>query len=161
MSADPLLVACPACGAPAERECAGRVQEAAGGDPTTHEDRRRLADLRALEKGTCGLCGAFMVRGTVLGGPVEAWHPDETDAARCPQLPDPATDWDAYATALNHGARPGHPGVEHFRPDLNPDEVCPECRGDKHQNCTVTIPVGDGPQVLPCACRVTRPEVHA
>jgi hypothetical protein len=97
---------CPDCMAPPTVPC--------GDQP--HADRIRQADLRALEHGTCALCGQPMVRGSVEGSPIDAWHPDETTAAACPPIPDPGTDWEGYALATNLGLTPGHPGAEHFVP---------------------------------------------
>lgn len=114
--ADPLSVPCPDCLVPAGQPCATSIDYLEG----AHADRRRIADLRALEHGTCALCGRPMVRGSVEGSPVDAWHPAETDAAACPPIPDPRTDWDRYAMAVNLGLTPGHPGVEHFLPDPAP-----------------------------------------
>lgn len=111
MSADPLTVACPDCTVPAGRACATSGEF----DPTTvHGERQRIADLRSLEHGVCALCAAPMVRGTVEGSPVDAWHPDPAHAAACPVIPDPDSDWNAYAATINAGVTPGHPGVEHF-----------------------------------------------
>jgi len=140
---------CPACLAPPGTDC-------------THDDRRRLADLRNLQHGTCNLCGQFMVHGTVLDAPTDAWHPDLTDASACPVIPDPNLDgWDAYAAAINSGLTPGHPGIEHFVPTPPPSAVtCPECRQGKHPNCTRTIPGDTGPEVTPCACLTSNPEAH-
>lgn len=107
--ADPLSVTCHDCLAPPETACTSSVPGA-----TTHGTRARVADLRALEHGACSLCGRFMVRGSILDAPVDAWHPDPADAALCPELPDPSVDWNAYAKALNAGAVAGHPGLEHF-----------------------------------------------
>ena len=106
--ADPLSVACPDCLVPAEEDCAGHYG--------THAARQRLADLRSLDHGTCALCGRPMVKGTVEGGPVDAWHYQPEDAAACPPMPDPLADWNRYATAINLGLSPGHPGMEHFTP---------------------------------------------
>lgn len=107
-----LVVSCPwegGCGAPAGEPC-----RTSYGD-TVHAERRRLADLRALEHGACALCGRFMVRGSVEDALVDAWHPDPADHG-CPPLPDPRTDWNGYALALQQGLAPGHPGAEHFVP---------------------------------------------
>lgn len=147
LPADPLTVKCDECEAAPGVSCRTNY-----GTEAIHLDRQRLTDLRSLERGTCGLCGQWMVRGSVLGSTADAWHPDTTDADACPVLPDARTDWNAYATAVNLGLRPGYPGLEHFRPDLDPASVCPECRQGKCANCTFTVPVGDGPQVLPCPC---------
>lgn len=141
-----LGVPCEECLAPPGTECRSNTPG------TTHQSRQRLADLRALEKGTCGLCGAFMVYGSVLGSPLDAWHPDETEALVCPPMPDPQTDWNGYATQINAGVVPGHPGLEHFRPTVDPEKVCPECRQGKCGNCTFTVPVGETLEVLPCPC---------
>lgn len=115
----PLSVLCPGndggCGAPPGHHCRTSYTNE-DGTPHTHYARVKHADLRALEHGTCDLCGAFMVRGTVLDAPLDAWHPDPGDASRCPDLPDPATDWNNYAAAVNLGAVPGRPGLEHFQP---------------------------------------------
>lgn len=107
--ADPLSVACPDCLVPPKTECTSSVPGA-----TVHVGRARLADLRSLEHGACDLCGKFMVRGSVLDAPIDAWHPDPVDASHCPQIPDPAADWNAYALAVNAGAVAGRPGLEHF-----------------------------------------------
>lgn len=141
-----LTVPCSECHAPPGTPCRSNY------DGTTHGERLQLADLRSLDQGTCGLCGRWMVRGTVLDAPLDAWHPVPDDAADCPVLPDPATDWTGYAAAINLGQAPGHPGLEYFRPALDPDKTCPECRQGKCGNCTFTVPVGDGPEVIPCAC---------
>lgn len=106
----PLDVKCAECEAPPGTPCRTSYED------QTHQERQRLADLRSLDQGTCALCGQFMVKGSVLGSPVDAWHPDGTDAAACPNLPDPAEDWNGYALAVNLGATPGRPGLEHFRP---------------------------------------------
>lgn len=105
--ADATAVKCPDCEAPAGQPCRTSYDQ-------PHADRQRLADLRALEQGVCALCGRWMVRGSVEGSPIDAWHPDPADAAACPPLPDPAVDWNAYATATNLGLTAGHPGVEQF-----------------------------------------------
>lgn len=102
-----LTVACTDCLAPAGDPCRG--------NHGIHQDRRRLADLQNLEHGTCGLCGEFMVRGTVLDAPLDAWHPHDAAAAVCPVMPDPAKDWAGYAALMNTGISPGHPGLEHFQ----------------------------------------------
>lgn len=115
--ADALDVTCPDCAVPPGTPCATSVGAL---DGETHAERRRVAYLRSLEQGTCALCGRFMVRGT---DPVQAWHPDPADAAACPSLPDPRTDWNAYAEALNSGLQPGHPGIEHFVPTPTLDPV--------------------------------------
>lgn len=107
--ADALTVQCPECLAPRDTGCS------IGYSDQTHQERQRLADLQSLEKGTCALCGRPMVRGAVLGGPVEAWHYDPLDQG-CPPFPDPLTDWTGYAALLNQGLTPGHPGIEHFTP---------------------------------------------
>lgn len=104
---DPLSVVCPDCYAPAGTAC----YHSGGADYGPHAARVRSAELRAVEHGTCSLCGRPMVRGL---DPVDAWHPDVDDAALCPPLPDPRTDWNGYATAINAGLSPGHPGLEHF-----------------------------------------------
>lgn len=98
-------------------DCLAGPGEGCRGDYGIHLDRRRLADLRNLTHGTCALCGQFMVYGPVLDAPDDAWHPDETVAAACPVMPNPSTDWDAYAALVNSGVTPGHPGVEHFITD--------------------------------------------
>lgn len=116
--ADPLTVACPDCAVPADTGC--RFSDAdwqrSDGLAVFHAERRRIADLRALEHGTCALCGQPMVRGSVEGAPVDAWHHQEADAAACPAFPSPQEDWNGYATLVNLGLSPGHPGVEHFVP---------------------------------------------
>lgn len=106
-------VQCPDCMAPVNVSC--------GDQP--HADRIRAADLQALEHGRCALCGAPMVRGTVEGAPVDAWHPDEITAAACPRIPDPKDDWEGYATVTNLGLTPGHPGAENFVPAGEQHEV--------------------------------------
>lgn len=106
---DPLSVRCLDCLAPAGTPCRTNT------DAEVHATRTRTAQLRALEQGTCSLCGRFMVRGSIDGAPVDAWHPDEADHG-CPVMPNPQTDWDAYAAQINLGYRPGHPGLEHFQP---------------------------------------------
>ena len=95
---------CPACLAPAGVSC--------GEQP--HTDRIIAAQARNLTHGRCALCGQPMVHGSLDGAPIDAWHPDPDDAAACPRIPDPAHDWEAYATATNLGLTPGHPGAEHF-----------------------------------------------
>ena len=104
---------CPACLAPAGVSC--------GEQP--HTDRIIAAQARNLTHGRCALCGQPMVHGSLDGAPTDAWHPDPTDAAACPRIPDPAQDWEAYATAVNLGLTPGHPGAEHFVPDGEQHEV--------------------------------------
>lgn len=111
-SADPITVECPDCAVPAGTMCTSAMNQ-------SHAGRKRLADLRALEQGVCDLCGQWMVRGTVEDSPIDAWHPDLTDAAACPPMPDPASDWTGYAEAINRGQAAGHPGLEHF---VSPDE---------------------------------------
>ena len=106
---DVTVVPCPDCMVPAGTPCVVST-----GLDDVHASRRRNAYLATLEKGTCALCGAFMVRGT---DPVDAWHPWPADAERCPEMGDPHTDWNRYATNINLGLTPGHPGVEHFIPD--------------------------------------------
>jgi hypothetical protein len=112
--ADPTTVTCPECLAPAGHPC-----QTFGDD--AHADRRRLADLRSLEHGTCALC--TQVRGSVDGAPVTAWHFMPEHVAACPPMPDPGTDWNAYALAVQDGLVPGRPGLEHFIPD--PVEATP------------------------------------
>lgn len=152
--ADPLTVPCPDCGVPTGVECQTSIDYLTG----AHADRRRTADLRALEHGTCALCGQPMVRGTVEGSPADAWHPDETDAAACPPIPDPRTDWNGYAEAVNAAALHGHPGLEHFTPACDHPEVppvstwdadvaawdCPTCRRTvtRTASVSVTTPAG-------------------
>jgi hypothetical protein len=103
-------VPCPDCMAPADVPC--RVQ---AGYPY-HAARVDAAHLNAAERGTCALCSRPMVRMTRPDGTLDAFHPDPTDADACPQLPDPALNWNAYATAVNLGQSPGRPGIEHFIP---------------------------------------------
>ena len=110
--ADPLSVACPDCYAPAGTDCRLSISYLEG----HHAARQRSADLNALERGTCALCGKPMVRGSVEGSPVDAWHYQPEDAAACPPIPNPSTHRDAWAAAVNAGLEPGHPGVEHFIP---------------------------------------------
>lgn len=127
-TADPLSVGCPDCAAPAGTGCYTMSEHY-----TTHAARYRVAELRAVEHGTCDLCGQPMVRGTV-DGVTDAWHPDGLASVGCPVMPDPLTDWNAYATATQAGLSPGHPGAEHFRPlgsvrcthgvDLRPGDEC-------------------------------------
>lgn len=119
--ADPLTVECSDCAMPAGTTCSvgaifrnGETPEPDSPVPA-HANRQRLADLRDLDHGVCDLCSRPMVRGSIEGSPIDAWHPDETDAAACPDMGDPKTDWDRYATNINLGVLPGHPGVEHFR----------------------------------------------
>lgn len=115
--ADPLTVPCPDCAVPAGTGCAFSNPTLAGGDePAVHAERQRVADLRAVEHGTCDLCAQPMVRGAIAGAPTDAWHPDPTDAAACPPIPDPGADPAGWATAINLGLQPGHPGPEHFVP---------------------------------------------
>lgn len=112
--ADPLSVACPDCTAPAGTPC--YVSGTNTVEDYGHAARQRSADLYAVEHGTCALCGRFMVYGSVQGAPARAWHPNPEDKAACPPMPDPLTDWNAYATAVNLGLEPGYPGDEHFLP---------------------------------------------
>lgn len=44
---------------------------------------------------------------------------------------------------------------------LAPAVTCPECIQGKCANCTRTIPVGDGPEVVPCHCRASSHESQA
>lgn len=99
-------------------DCRAVDGEDCRGDYGIHLDRKKLADLRQLEHGTCALCGEGMVRGSVLGAPVDAWHPDDGTPQACPVMPNPATRWDEYAALLNTGISPGHPGLQHFIPAL-------------------------------------------
>lgn len=117
--ANPLSAPCPDCLSPEDVNCRSSY-----GD-IVHAERQRIADLRALEQGTCALCGALLVRGAVDGLPVDVWHPYPADQV-CPPLPDPRTDWNDYALALQRGLKPGHPGPEHFQP-LQP--TLPEVMG--------------------------------
>lgn len=117
--ADALTVPCPDCQAPAGTPCYGHLDR-------PHGDRERVADLRALEHGTCALCGQPMVRGSVEDAPVDAWHHLPEDAAACPRFPDPHQDWNGYATMINLGLSPGHPGVEHFVPAGETTDATPE-----------------------------------
>lgn len=131
---DPTSVACPDCQAPEGARC--RVSEG-WPDGTAHAARHDSARLHAVEHGICALCSKPIVRGVrEEDGPVEVWHPDP-DQSSCPPLPDPQADWNAYATAINLGLRPGFPGPEHFRPlcthvppqeDWDPDVGAWECR---------------------------------
>lgn len=120
---DPALaVACPDCMARPGQPCRTSVAALAG---AVHGERRRTADLRSLERGVCDLCGRFMVRGSVEGAPVDAWHPHPADHG-CPVLPDPTTAWNDYAAAINSGLSPGHPGIDHFvQPPPSPELVGP------------------------------------
>lgn len=171
----PIDVACIDCTAPPGTPCytSGHI-----GGQVTHAARKDAARLRSVEHGTCGLCGAWMVRGHQdTGGPLDAWHPRPEDAARCPQLPDPARDWNAYAAVIQTGVSPGHPGLEHFRVPCThprvPDPatwgadcgayfcedchtavgrpLCPECVSGKHPNC-VGQALDDHDVLVPCAC---------
>lgn len=136
---DSLTVACPDCFAPPGQECRTSNPRTA----STHADRHRAAQLRAVDHGTCALCGNPMVRGTptvtTTGAPIEAWHPNPEHADTCPPMPDPAEDWNAYAAAVQAGLAPGRPGLQHFIPAgavmAPPLPVCPECATGKHQNC--------------------------
>lgn len=107
---DPALaVACPSCKAPAKTPCYGSMG--------THADRPEAATLYAVERGSCALCRGFLVRGVrPPGTDVEVWHPNPEDAAVCPPMPDPKTDWESYAAAINRGAEPGKPGPDAFVP---------------------------------------------
>lgn len=141
--ADPLSVPCPDCLAPAEQDCyhSGNPHD----DYGPHAERRRIADLRAVEHGLCGLCGRPMVYGAIDGAPARAWHPDEADKAVCPPLPDPKTHWNAYAEAVNAGLEPGYPGNEHFRlaserEDLIAQGVDPD---------VLLVPFGGGYNAIP------------
>ena len=144
--ADALKVQCPDCQAPTDVPC--YTSYAAG---TIHADRQRAADLRALERGTCALCGSLLVRDPSQ----EVWHPNPEDQS-CPPLPDARTHWNDYARALQAGVSPGHPGAEHFLPDpgsVAPTPVvCPECRDGKCQNCDgrALHPVTD--LIVTCDC---------
>lgn len=135
--ADALAVPCPDCAVPAGTACRTSVGALEG---ETHAERRRVAYLRSLEQGTCALCGRLMVRGT---DPVIAWHPDPDAAAACPVLPDPSTDWNAYAEAVNAGLSPGYPGTEHFVPTPTLDPVHeghgPNCRCDPTLNASTHL----------------------
>lgn len=104
--ADVLTVPCTDCLAVVGIECYSSIG--------THASRRYAAARQHLERGTCALCGRWLVRGSVDGGPVEVWHPVTSHAAVCPPMPDPAQDWNGYALALQSGTRPGHPGAKHF-----------------------------------------------
>lgn len=112
---DPLTVTCGDCMAPAGVAC--RVMSE---HYTVHASRTRSAELRAVTHGTCDLCGAAMVHGTV-NGVTDAWHPDPDDAAACPPIPDPTTDPGGFALAINLGLTPGHPGAEHFHAAYDPE----------------------------------------
>lgn len=116
--ADPLSVDCPDCTVPPGTRCAFSNPLLAGTDdaPRYHAERHRVADLRAVEHGTCALCGQAMVRGSVEGRPVDAWHPDPDHARACPVIPEPGTDPAGWSLAINLGLTPGHPGAEHFVP---------------------------------------------
>lgn len=168
-----LAVQCLDCYAPPRVPC-----RTSYGD-TVHATRQRAAHLAALERGTCALCGHLLVRGTppdVEDDPtIQVWHPETGVAAACPPLPDPGTHWNAYAAAIQAGARPGHPGPEHFVPlaaiedaaamrvhgsgyDAVPRVavevglICPECDNGKHVNCDgrAMHPVTD--ELSPCSC---------
>lgn len=147
---DPALtVTCPDCMAPPQTPCRTSNPALTG---STHAERRRTADLRGLEQGTCDLCGAFMVRGSVEGAPVDAWHPDPADHG-CPVLPDPSTAWNDYALAVNLGRSPGHPGLEHFV-STAPARLlfCRECSEGKHINCDGTAWDNEADAPAPCTC---------
>lgn len=121
MTADPLTVACPDCGAPRGEAC--RLSEG-WPDGSTHATRRDSARLHTVEHGTCLLCHHPAVKGErVEDGPIIAWHPDPRDAEKCPPLPDPRTNWNAYAEAINAGAEPGVIGVDNFRAQADDEQV--------------------------------------
>lgn len=104
-------VGCPDCQAAPGAPCmfGGTDQQ---GDPwpatAVHGSRR---DLALTERGTCKLCGLLLLR---KDGRV--WHP-EVITTSCPQMPDPGTDWNGYARAVQAGTVPGEPGVEAFIPE--------------------------------------------
>lgn len=116
---DHLTVACHDCGVPAGQPCRTRVRDD-DGHPAPHRVRQNAALLASVERGTCALCTRPLARGPrpATGEDHAVWHPDPRDAERCPVLPDPATEWNAYAAALTAGARPGYPGEDAFVPDL-------------------------------------------
>lgn len=172
---NPLDVACPDCQAPTGEGC--RVSEG-WPDGTLHAARIDSARLRSVEHGTCALCTRPLVRGVRTEGEEETvWHPDPTDAALCPPLPDPQTHWNAYAEAHNRGLRPGYPGAEHFNEvavntyavirdasKVTPEDLtgfeaavsrplCPECTQGKTINCAGLALVGD--DLIPCATTET------
>lgn len=139
---DPLTVRCPSCMAPPAHPC--------GDEP--HADRLEAARHAAAVAGTCGLCGQLLHR---LTDPDDALHLDPADEAACPPLPNPRHDFDAYQAAIHEGARPGHPGVEHWHPIGEPTPPalwCPECTNGKHVNCVgqAMHPVTD--ELVPCSC---------
>ena len=106
---DPLRYRCEECLAPPGEFCRTTYD-------TPHDGRVRAAQLRTLEQGTCTDCGRWMVRGSVLDAPVDAWHPEPDAAAACPAFPHPHQNWEQYAAMVNLGLTPGHPGVEKFQP---------------------------------------------
>jgi hypothetical protein len=141
--ADPLTVTCPDCGAAPETACYVSSGNAAGGfdgaGETTHANRVDLADV---ERGRCALCGLTLYQ---LNG--KRWHAGKSTA--CPPLPDPNTDWNAYAIRLQEGVAPGDPGAINF---LTPDQgCCPECRNGKHSNCDRTT-LYPSDALGPCLC---------
>lgn len=101
---DALTVPCPDCQAPAGEPCRMSGSWPAG---SVHAPRNDSARLSTVTHGTCLLCGRPAVKGQrAADGPVIAWHPDPAHHD-CPPMPDPGTDWNAYATAVNLGVEPG------------------------------------------------------
>jgi hypothetical protein len=111
---DVTTVPCPDCQAPAGTVCY------TSGDHTHHAARATAAEYAALTPGVCELCGRRLLAGTV-GGQQLAVHPDPTDAEACPPLPDPLRDPEGWALAVNLGYQPGRPGIEHWKPEGDPD----------------------------------------
>lgn len=120
---DPLTVDCPDCLAKTGHAC--YISEVYDGG--SHATRHQVAVYAALERGTCGLCGHVLVRGSLPNDDATVvYHPVEADRTTCPPMPDPSTDWNAYAKLLNAGVKPGYPGVEHFIPTTTiPDPETP------------------------------------
>lgn len=152
---DPLTVPCPSCLAPA-------ATDTTAGVPCDHTDRVPAARVAAAVEGVCGLCGDRLVR---LTHPDEAVHPTENPT--CPPMPDPTTDWNGYAAALNAGVRLGYPGIENFVPapeapsaahaaasagatSLGGLPLCPECAQGKVLNCAQQA-LNDLDGLVPCA----------
>lgn len=134
--ADALDVQCPDCGAPPKTEC---YTSSASVSSATHINRE---DAAALERGTCALCSRPMYR---LHG--RRWHAE--GFVGCPPLPDPQTDWNAYAAKVNEGMAQGDPGDAAFLPAEA--TTCPECKAGKHPNCDGTTLCPDD-SMGPCTC---------
>lgn len=120
-----IRVKCPDCEAPRGQGCRFGTVTGADSDTTidaadipqtaVHAGRR---DLAFTVRGTCLLCGLLLLHDLRSD---RVWHPTLITEA-CPPLPDPRTDWNAYALALQQGAVPGEPGIENFvADDPNPD----------------------------------------